>query len=286
MPALEKPYALESEKALEPRMNAGARLKVLRRRFRVLRPRARLLLYILRNRQRPANEVFRGAWQMVDGAAHALSVRRNFRKIPVRHIQHYNLRQSIKVFFPDFTAELSADPKVIEVLREAPSVIATIHTRSELAICAALDRAGLRSAIITSSPIDPIDAGNYAFGTLPLNVLRDRNVFMEARAALRKVGIVVCDVDFVRDRGGAEEANYISASFFAFQQAVKARLYFGYTIIRQDGVMECVIVPSTGHATSPAAAALEFIDFIDRMQGKKSGLEIGTWQPPATGSAQ
>ena len=216
---------------------------------------------------------------MVDGATHASSVQRNLRKIPPRHIQHYNLRQVMKAFFPKFIPEVTMDCTVIDALRQGPSLIATIHARSELAICAALDRAGLRSAIITSSPITSSNTANYAFGTPPVNIARDRNVFIEARAALRDGCVVICDVDFVRDRGGPEEANYVSASFFAFQQAIKAKLYFGYTTISQDGVMNCVIVPRLGEGASPEATAREFIAFIDDMQGAKSGLQIGTWQP-------
>lgn len=259
-------------------MNMMARLKVLRRRFRPLRPRARLLFYILRNRRRPADEVFRGAWEIVDKATSGAKVERNVRKIPVRHIQHHNLRLSIKSFFPEFVPQVLIDSSVIDALRAGPSVIATIHSRSELAICAALDRAGIPSAIITSSPLDPIKADNYAFGTRPINIPRDRNVFVEARAALRDQCVVVCDVDFVLDRGGPGEANCVSMSFFAFQQAVKAKLYFGYTNIHGDGKIECVIVPRTGGASTPQSAAQEFIDFIDRMQGTKSGLRIGVWQ--------
>lgn len=267
-------------------MNANARLKVLRRRFRPLRPRFRLLLYILRNRRKPAGEVFRGAWEIVDKATSGTSVKGNMRNIPVRHLQHYNLRQCIKVLFPDFVPQILVDPNIIDELRAAPSVIATIHSKSELAICAALERAGMRGAIITSSPIDPINAANYGFVVRPINIARDRNVFVEARAALRDGCVVVCDVDFILDRDGPEQANYISTSFFAFQQAVKAKLYFAYTTIHSGGETECVIVPCAEEASTAEASAREFIQFIDRMQGTRSGLAIGTWRPPATEAAQ
>ncbi|WP_156150773.1 hypothetical protein [Hyphomicrobium sp. 99] len=129
--------------------------------------------------------------------------------------------------------------------------------------------------------MDPVNVDNYGFVSHPLNIVRDRNVFIDARAALREDRVVVCDVDFVLDRKRPEEARYVSASFFAFQQAVKAKLYFGYTNIGQDGQIECVILPSRGDAASAEEAAQEFIDFIDKMQGEKSGIQIGVWRSPA-----
>jgi len=198
--------------------------------------------------------------------------------MPVRHILHYNLRHFIKSVFPEFIPQVSIDPGVIEALGDGPSVIATIHLRSEYAICAALDKAGLASAVITANGMDPIDVHNYGFGTAPICIKRDRNVFLETRAALKNGRVIVCDVDYVSDRHEPAHAPYVSASLFAFQQAVKAKLYFGYTNISDDGQMECVIVRGRGEGISPEEAAQEFIDFIDRMQGVKSGLRIGTWR--------
>ena len=263
-------------------MNYGSRIRVIRRRFRPLRPKARLLLYILRNWGRPPGDVFCGAWKIVDDATPGTSIRRNFRKMPVRHIQHYNLRQVIKSVYPDFIPLVSIDRSVIDELRAGPSVIATIHSRSEYAICAALDKAGLASAVITAVRMDPIDVENYGFGTAPICILRDRNVFLETRAALKDGRVIVCDVDYVLDKHGPAHALYVSASFFAFQQAVKAKLYFGYTNISEDGQIDCVVVPGSGDGASPEEAAKEFIDFIDRMQGTKSGLRIGTWRPESS----
>ncbi|MGO4684966.1 hypothetical protein [Hyphomicrobium sp. 2TAF46] len=260
-------------------MNYRARLRVIRRRFRPLRPKGRLLLYIVRNWWRPPKEVFRGAWKIVDEATAGTSVRRNFRKMPVRHIQHYNLRQVIKSVYPDFVPQISIDPNVIDALRTGPSVIATIHSRSEYAICAALDRAGLASAVITAGRMNPVDVDNYGFGTAPKCIQRDRNVFLEMRVALKDSCTIVCDVDYVLDKHGPAPALYVSASLFAFQQAVKAKLYFGYTNISDDGQIECVVVPAGGEGISPEDTAREFIEFIDRMQGTKLGLRIGTWRP-------
>lgn len=263
-------------------MNFGSRFRIIRRRFRPLRPKGRLSLYIVRNWRRPPEEVFRGAWKIVDEATAGTSVRRNFRKMPVRHIQHYNLRQVIKSVLPEFVPQVLIDPSIIEALQAGPSVIATIHSRSEYAICAALDKAGLASAVITADRMDPIDVDNYGFGTAPLCIRRDRNVFLEARIALKDGRAIICDVDYVMDKHGPDQALYVSASFFAFQQAVRAKLYFGYTNISEDGRIECIVVPGSGEGLSPEEAAREFIDFIDRMQGAKSGLRIGTWRPESS----
>ncbi|MBS0240175.1 MAG: hypothetical protein JSR89_17310 [Proteobacteria bacterium] len=202
--------------------------------------------------------------------------------MPVRHIQHYNLRQLIKSFFPEFVPQVSIDPSVIAALQSGPSVIATIHSRSEYAICAALDKAGLASAVITAVRMDPIDVDNYGFGTAPICILRDRNVFLETRAALKEGRVIICDVDYVLDKHGPARSLYVSASFFAFQQAVKAKLYFGYTNISENGQIGCVVVPGSGEGISPEEVAREFIEFIDRMQGAKSGLRIGTWRPESS----
>lgn len=252
----------------------------------------RVFAFLMRYRRTPGGELFKEAWKMLDKNSSA-SVVNNYRKIPSRNIRHYDFRQIFKRFFPNFAPEISlCDRDIINDLRSRPSIIATIHSKGEYAILAALDRAGLRTAMITASRMNAARVAGYRFQNPPLNLLRTSSTFVDARAALREGYTLLCDVDYVPNRKSPDADRYISTSLFDFQQRVKAQLFFAHMRIGAEGEMECVIerAPGSGNSDgSPVLTANNFIAFVDRIQEMPSKLKVGDWSThmgPKSGSHQ
>jgi hypothetical protein len=261
-------------------MNPREKLKVDLKHLRFVGRNLGLFAFLMRNRSKPADALFRDAWRKLDRNNSAIAAN-NFRQIPARNIRHYNFRQVFKQLFPGFLPEVTlSDPGLIDQLRSRQSIIATIHSQGEYAILAALDRAGLRSAMITASPINTTRLANYGFRNAPLNILRTSSTFVEARAALRNGYTLVCDVDYVLEKKSVNGERYISKSLFDFQQLVKAQLFFAHVRIGQEGDIECVIerAPGSGNSDEPSVlAANQFIEFIDRAQEWPSKFKVANW---------
>ncbi|CAA2139186.1 hypothetical protein [Hyphomicrobium sp. ghe19] len=273
-------------------MNTRKNLKIDLKDLRFLVRNLGIFAFLVRNHSKPADVLFKVAWKKLDRSGSALAAN-NFRQIPARNIQHRKLRQVFKHLFPGFSPEITlSDPSIINELRSRQSIIAMIHTQGEYAILAALDRAGLRSAMITASPINNTRLANYGVRNAPLNILRTSSTFVEARAALRDGYTLVCDVDYVPDKKSANADRYISTPLFDFQRLVRADLYFAHIRIGEEGEMECVVERAPGNDNlngSVALTAAQFIEFIDKLQDKPSKLKVGDWSThmgPKSGSRQ
>ena len=258
-------------------MSYHKRLRKARKRLQLLRPKFRLFVLLMRHRNMRADVLFRKAWKMVDEDSVGAVIKNNFRQIPTRHILHHNFRQIFKYLFPSFSPEIIfRNQDVIDALGLQQSIIATIHSYSEYAISAALDAAGLKSAIITADPINPAELANCSFRTPPANILRTRGAFIDARTAMRNGYILICDVDYVLNKESTNTDLYISTSIFDFQRSVKAQLFFAYTRIGQDGEIECII-ERAGIREFSFQSAMEFIEFIDSIQGQPCGMKVANW---------
>ncbi|SFV30037.1 hypothetical protein [Hyphomicrobium facile] len=237
-----------------------------------------VFVFLMRYRRRPTGALFREGWKMLDRNSSAFN---NYRKIPARNIRHYDFRQIFKYFFPNFEPEVTlSDRNIIDELCLRQSIITTIHSKGEYAILAALDRAGLKTAMITASPMNTTRLASYGFQNPPLNILRTSSTFVEARAALRDGYTLLCDVDYVPNRKSANADRYISTSLFDFQRLVKAQLFFAHMRIGEEGEMECVIerAPDSDNSNeSSVLTANNFIAFIDKIQEKPSKLKVGNW---------
>jgi hypothetical protein len=273
-------------------MTPREKLKIDLKHLRFLSRNIGIFAFLMRNRSKPANALFRDAWKKLDRNSSTV-VFNNFRQIPARNIRHSNFRQVFKHLFPSFLPEITlSDSGVIDELRSRQSIIATIHSQGEYAILAALDRAGLRSAMITASTINTTKLANYGLRNQPLNILRTSSTFVEARAALRKGYTLVCDVDYVLDKKSVNGERYISKSLFDFQQLVKAQLFFAHVRIGAEGEIECVIerAPGSGNSDEPSVlAAYKFIEFIDKAQERPSRFKVANWSADMaqkTGSRQ
>ena len=258
-------------------MGYRKRLRKTRKRLQLLRPKFRLFAFLIRHRKMPVDVLFRKAWKMIDEDSVGVVIGNNFRRIPTRHILHHNFRQVFKYLFPSFSPEIIFENQdVIDGLGSKQAIIATIHSCSEYAIPAALDAVGLKSAIITADPINPVELANYKLRTPPANILRTRGAFIDARTALQNGYILICDVDYVLDKESPNTDRYVSTSIFDFQRSVKAQLFFAYARIREDGKIECVIERAGIRETS-FQSATEFIEFIDSIQGRRCGLKVANW---------
>ena len=143
-------------------MGYRKRLRKTRKRLQLLRPKFRLFAFLIRHRKMPVDVLFRKAWKMIDEDSVGVVIENNFRRIPTRHILHHNFRQVFKYLFPSFSPEIIFENQdVIDALGSKQAIIATIHSCSEYAIPAALDAVGLKSAIITADPINPVELANY-----------------------------------------------------------------------------------------------------------------------------
>jgi hypothetical protein len=147
-------------------------------------------------------------------------------------------------------------------------------------MCAALDRAGLQSAIITTNPVKPAEIQNYNFSMSPQNIIRQRDVFIQARAALKSGRVVICDVDFIADKNLPSARVCISTSLFEFARKIKANLFFGYAQISPDGAMNCIFKVASPHSTSSQEDAQRFIEFLKTVQSELSDLTIEDWTRP------
>ena len=258
-------------------MGYRKRLRKARKRLQLLRPKFRLFVFLIRHRKMPVDVLFRQAWKMIDADSVGVVIENNFRQIPTRHILHHNFRQVFKYLFPSFSPEIIFENQdVIAALGSKQAIIATIHSYSEYAIPASLDAVGLKSAIITADPINPVELANYSFRTLPANILRTRGAFIDARTALQNGYILICDVDYVLDKENTNTDRYVSTAIFDFQRSVKAQLFFAYTRIGEDGQIECII-ERAGISETSFQSATEFVEFIVRIQGRPCGLKVANW---------
>jgi len=261
-------------------MTFREKLLTLRKAFRRFDRRTTLMLFVLCNLHKPPTDVFRGAWRIIDRAKSKRSIEDRY-GVPLKHVRHFRLRHAIKRVFPQYAPTVVADYEMLDLMRQTPSVVASIHARSEFAMCAALDRAGLQSAIITAFPVIPAEMQNYNFSTPPQNILRERDVFVQALAALRSKRVVVCDVDFIVDQNLPGARICISTSLFEFARKVKANLFFGYTQISDDGDMNCIFKPAPLGSASAEEDAQQFIAFLAGVQSQLLDLTIGDWTHPS-----
>ncbi len=260
-------------------MTFEEKLLALRKAFRFLDHRAALMVLVLGNLDKPPTEVFRAAWRLVNVST-SRQPRNDRFGVPPKHVRHYCLRHLIKLALPQYSPTVTFDPKVLEHMRHGHSVIVSIHARTEFAMCAALDQAGLQSAIVTAFDVRPAEMQNYDFAAPPQNILRDRDVFVRALAALRSGRVVVCDADFIVDKGLPSARVCISTAIFEFARRVNATLFFGYTQISDEGDMNCIFRPAP-HADSAEEDAHRFIDFAADVQSEITNLTIGDWTRPA-----
>jgi hypothetical protein len=253
-------------------------LKIGAKRLRFICRNFRLFVFLMQHRNAPADTLFREAWRMFDRKTAPTAIGNNFRQIPDRHFRHYNFRHFFKYLFPSFLPEIKLDQSVISAIGSQKSIIATIHSKSEYAILAALERAGLRTAMITASSMNVSKLETYGIKKPPLGILRTPGAFIEARSALRDGYTLVCDVDYVLGRRYMNVERYISASLFDFQRVVGAQMFFAYTRIDENGQIECIVEQARHSSAQPSfLSAAQFIEFIDKVQGQPSGLKVANW---------
>lgn len=254
-------------------------LRALRKATALSDRRASVACHLLRNYRKPPQDVFRGAWEIIDAAPSKRLIRDRY-GVPLRHVRHFRLRHAIKQIFPRYSPIVIADPQMLELIRQAPSVVVSIHARTEFALCAALDRVGQECAIITADPVKPAEIQNYDFSILPQNILLERDVFIQARAALKSGRVLICDADFIADKDLPTTRVCISTSLFEFAHRVKANLFFGYAEVSPDGAMNCIFKAASPHSTSPQEDAQQFIEFLRDKQSELSNLTIEDWTGP------
>ena len=254
-------------------------LRALRKVTAQSKRRVSLALYLLCTWHKPPQDVFRTAWKIIDEAPSKRLLKDRY-GVPLRHVRHFRLRHAIKQVFPCYSPTVIADPQMLELIRQAPSVVASIHARTEFALCAALERAGQKCAIITADPVKPDEIQNYDFSTLPQNILREGDVFIQARAALKSGRVLICDADFIADKDLPSARVCISTSLFEFARKVKANLFFGYAQVSPDGAMNCIFKAASPHSTSSQEDAQRFIEFLKDVQSELSDLTIEDWTRP------
>jgi hypothetical protein len=260
------------------RMTHGETLKIGAKRLRFLCRNFWLFAFLVRHRNMPTDVLFRDAWMLFERRSASAAIGNNFRQMPSRHIRHHNFRQVFKYLFPSFLPEITLDQSVISAIGSQRSIIATIHSKSEYAILAALERAGLKSAIITASSLDASKLETYGFKKLPLGILRTPGVFIEARSALRKGYTLVCDVDYVLGRKNTNGEQYISKALFDFRRSIKVQMFYAYTCIGMEGQIECIVERARHSYAQPSSLdAAQFIEFIDKVRGQPSGLKVANW---------
>jgi hypothetical protein len=187
----------------------------------------------------------------------------------------------VKFFVPKFSPEVRFDETFLRRAFNAPCVVACIHSQTEFAICAALDRAGLQTAFVSAEPVSRPQLENYNFSILPLNILRQPDLFVKARAALKSGRVVVCDADFILNKGLPNAQVCISKSLFEFRRMSGANLFFGHVQISEDGAMDCIIEAVPQRSASALDDAKHFIDFLARFEGTPPQLTIRDWPAPA-----
>jgi hypothetical protein len=253
-------------------------VRTLRSVFRRFDRRVTLMFFVLRRLHKPPAEVFCGAWKIVDGVS-AKRLPKDRYGVPLKHVRHFRLRHAIKRIFPQYSPAVIADREMLELIKEAPAIIASIHARTEFAMCAALDRAGQQSAIVTAYPIQPAEMNIYSLSTSPQNILRQPDVFIQARAALKSGKIIICDVDFIADKDLPSTRICISTSLFEFARTVKSNLFFGYTQISPNGAMNCIF-KAAPRSTSAQEDAQNFIAFLESVQNELTNLTVEDWTRP------
>lgn len=259
-------------------MTIRATLRTLRKATSLSERRAALAFYFLRNCYRTPEEVFRGAWRIIDDAPSKRLIKDRY-GVSLQHVRHFKLRHAIKQVFPRYSPAVIADREMLDLIKKAPAIIASIHGRTEFAMCAALDRAGQKCAIITAYPVEPAEMNIYNLSTPPQNILRERDVFIHARAALKSGKVIVCDVDFIADKDRPSARICVSTSLFEFARKVKANLFFGYTQVASDGTMNCIL-RAAPCSTSPREDAQYFVAFLKDLQNVLPNITIEDWTRP------
>lgn len=259
-------------------MNFRKKLSRAWRLTRIFPCRLRLIAFLFLNRRLPVDLLFQQAWRLVDDSTSLEDRKKNIQQISVLHFLHHELRQLFYLLFPNFSPPIVLmNWAVIDNLRAQQSIITTMHSRSEYALLAALDRAGLATSFISHRPIHEERLAKYRFQISPTNILQTRSVFLDARSAMNSGRIVVCDVDFVIAQGTADMKHYVSTAAFEFCSSVKGKLFFAHTRIGNEGQIECIIESADFNASSSGRstqAGASFIAFIDRVQDYPSGLSI------------
>ncbi len=219
-----------------------------------------LLGFLLKNRAIPNHVLFRAAWLRI--RKHGV---RHFRKqnlfgIPQIKFLHHEFRYYFKQLFRNYSPEiLKLDPNLVVALKGKPTVIAIDHSKCEYALCAALDAAGLQSAMITHDPFFLNEINNYKFQKKPINILKSAGAFVAARAAMKNGAILIIYVDYL-----SNNERLYSPAVFEFQNASKAQLFFAKIEICEEGQMKCILkqsVVSDDHRTDYQTTMQEFQKF-------------------------
>jgi len=200
----------------------------------------------------------------------------------MRNVRHFQLRQLMKFLDPSFSPALRFDDEFLRTAFATPGVVACVHSQAEFAICAALDQVGVRTAFVSSTPVSQKELENYKFAVPPLNLLRGPDLFVQARAALKNGRAIVCDTDFILDKGLPGAKICISKSLFEFRRMLRLNLFFGHVRILEDGLMDCIFEAHRDGSTSAQQDAHSFIGFIERVSSPSTKLTIEIWRSSDT----
>lgn len=251
------------------------------RRLRLVAVNLPLLGFILWHRHADPATLFRLAWQRLERRKARPELSRNRLHIPARHWMHRDLRILFKILFASFAPAIRVrNPQMLARIASQPAILVTIHSKTEFALAKMLDGAGLASALITAAPVSRKSLENYGFQELPQNILRSRNVLVEARTALKAGRVLICDVDYSRHLPHSGVARYISINLFEFRARTKAGLFFALAQITGDGDIECVLEAAEDHLPAmagPEETARAFIRFVERIRGAPSDYQLGNW---------
>lgn len=236
----------------------------------------RLAWQLFRDRRMPAAALFRDAWRQIESEGvdgWKLGVDAKFYNSK-RRLVHYEFRHLFKRLFPQYRPETRlTDSGALALLRSGPAVVVTVHSRSEYATAATLDRAGQPCAIVTRVTVNEQLLDTYGFRTRPRSIKAGRRVLLEARAALQDGCAILFVADYDRRH---ERARKVSLQVLDFARLVRARLFFAHTQIDGDGVIECFLEAAPAR-DSVADNAGDLIAFVDRIEGSPTGMRPGDW---------
>lgn len=217
----------------------------------------RLFVFLVRNGATPEKALFRKTWIWIRKQGVISFPKKDPYGISQVNFLHHEIRYYFKQLFRNYSPEIvPLDPNIVLALENSRSVVVINHSKSEYALCAALDAAGLQSAIVTHGPLQENEISNYFFCRRPISFLKSASTFIEARAAMKRGVILILYAD-VLERGLLE----FSCAAFEFQRAIKANLHFAKIEICEEGQMKCIIKPAAD-STDDQTTMMEFKAFL------------------------
>ena len=240
---------------------------------------APLYLHIAINRGGAPEPIFQHAWRILARKYLVADPGCNLGNEVAPQGLHYRLRQTFKIFHRDYRPEINlrCAPAALEIMRNRPGIIVTIHAYTEHAIASALDKSGIATGFVATTNFNENNLMYYCFRNPPVHILKAPAMMLDCRSALRHGRNVICDVDYKIGDENTPLRYFISPAIFQFRRIAKSPLFFAHARITPLGAVECIVRlfddggPQSGSAETDAQA---FIDFLNEVEAREFGFEI------------